>query len=119
MTLSLPGAARGIQLLGLVTVLTGVAATVLAPFCGSSIWSTAGLFGSGLDAYLLTTRRRFGILPVSILQLLVVLAPILVLVSCGYVSLPPPPIPVDLGPNLIMLSGAVSLLGAILRLPAR
>jgi hypothetical protein len=115
MTLTFASAARSVQIVGLAAALMGAAATVIAPFCGSSIWGAAGVFGAALDAAAIVSRSRKTPIGLSILKLPIVFGPILIILSCGYVALPQPPIPTDLGPNLIMLSSVPSVLGALLR----
>jgi hypothetical protein len=114
MTLTVYGAGRAVQLLGLVGAVTSVGAVFIAPFCGSVIYATAGALGAGLDVIAVTTRRRNAAVAISIAKLPVVLAPILAFVSCGYVVLPSPPIPVDLGPSLLFASAVPSIIGALL-----
>jgi len=119
MTLTLSSATRSVQLLGLLAAAIGAGATLIAPFCASTVWLGAGLFGAGLDGAAIASPSRFAALGLSLLKLPIVIGPIILLVSCAAVVLPVPPIPTDLGPSLIMLSSVPSLLGATLRLFAR
>ena len=119
MTLTLSSAARSAQLLGLLAAAIGAGATLIAPFCASTIWLGAGLAGAGLDAAALASRSRTAALGLSLLKLPIVVGPIILFVSCAAVVLPVPPISTDLGPSLIMLSSVPSVVGATLRLFAR
>lgn len=115
MTLALSTTGRGIQRVGLAMALAGAGMTLIAPFCASESWTGAAIIGAFFDVAALASRNRWSAIALCGLKLVIVVAPIAVLVMCAPVVLPTPSIPTDLGPNLIMLSGAVSLIGAILR----
>jgi hypothetical protein len=119
MTLAGMDAGRGFQIAGLLAAALGAGATVIAPFCASSVWTGAGALGAGLDLASLRMRRRYPMLLFAMLKAVIVVAPILVLVMCAAVRLPPPPISPDIGPALILGSAIPSFVGALLWRPAR
>ena len=113
MTLERHNVGRGLQLAGMLAAVLGIGATLIAPFCEATIWAGAGALGAGLDLASLAMRPSLAIIALSLLKGVIVISPMFVLVMCAFVRVPPPPIPVDVGPTLILTSVVPSIVGAV------